>query len=176
HHLIVFAILIGAFARMRRQMSFPLRVFLLGLPAIGLVSMPLSWLLVEQWKWALIPQIQPMRYLLFGTLAMQLLAAAAGIRAGRSLEAAAWFTAAFLPPLQPSLTGPFEWGRIALAAGLGAGAAFGFAPVVAIAAFLLVPWVGGVKNYPRVMTPQLAELSAWARAQTPADAVFHFAD
>jgi hypothetical protein len=176
HHLLIFAVLLAAFARMRRDMGWELRMFSLGLPAIGLLSMPLSWLLLEHWKWALIPQIQPMRYLVFGTLAMQLLAATAGVRAGRSLPAAAWFTAAFLLPLQPTLTGPFDWARIALAAGLGAVAALGFAPAAAVAAFFLAPWVGGVVNYPRVETPEILELSAWARSHTPPDAVFHFAD
>ena len=36
--------------------------------------MPLSWLLLERWHWGLIPQLQPMRALLFVTLGMQLLA------------------------------------------------------------------------------------------------------
>ena len=40
--------------------------------------MPLSWLLLEHGKWALVPQWQPLRNLLFATLAMQFLTAAAG--------------------------------------------------------------------------------------------------
>jgi len=37
-------------------------------PIIGLLSMPISWLLLEHWKWGLVPQVQPMRNLLFVTL------------------------------------------------------------------------------------------------------------
>ncbi len=129
--------------------------------------MPLSWLLLEQWKWGVVPQIQPMRTLLFVTLSMQFLCAVAGVRAGRSAEAVPWFALAFLLPLQPVVTGPFAWGRIVLAVALGLAAAMAarWAPAVAVAAFFAVPWVGGVVNYPRLHTPELAQLSAWARVQ-----------
>jgi hypothetical protein len=36
--------------------------------------------------------------------------------------------------------------------------------------------LGGVVNYPQLHTPELAQLSAWARASTPQDAVFLFPD
>ena len=39
-----------------------------------------------------------------------------------------------------------------------------------------MPWVGGVVNYPRLHTNELALLSEWARTNTPKDAVFLFAD
>ena len=47
---------------------------------------------------------------------------------------------------------------------------------VAIAAFFVVPTLGGVSTHPRLHTPELTQLSAWARASTPPDAVFLFAD
>jgi hypothetical protein len=47
---------------------------------------------------------------------------------------------------------------------------------VAVGAFFAIPWIGGVLNYPAQHTPELADLSAWARANTPKDAVFLFAD
>ena len=178
HYVLLFAVLAAAVARVRRAMPLDARALLVGLSAAGLLSMPLSWLLLEQWRWGVVPQIQPMRTLLFVTLGMQLLCAAAGVRAGKSAEAVAWFALAFLPPLQPVVTGPFAWGRIALALALGLAAAMAarWAPAVAIAAFFVIPWVGGVVNYPRLHTPELAQLSAWARANTPRDAVFLFAD
>src|SRR5262245_40921135 len=74
-HVVVFALLIAAFWRVRPKVGLETRALLLGLAAIGLLSMPLSWLLLEHGKWALIPQVQPMRGLLFTTLAMQILAA-----------------------------------------------------------------------------------------------------
>ena len=178
HHVLLFAVLAAAFARVRRAMPVEALALLIGLPIVGLLSMPLSWLLLEQWKWGVVPQIQPMRTLLFVTLSMQFLCAVAGVRAGRSAEAVPWFALAFLLPLQPVVTGPFAWGRIALAVALGLAAAMAarWAPAVAVAAFFAVPWVGGVVNYPRLHTPELAQLSAWARSSTSRDAVFLFAD
>jgi hypothetical protein len=55
--------------------------------------MPLSWLLLEQLGWALIPQVQPMRALLYCHLFCQLLGAIAAwleLRESQWLRAFAW--------------------------------------------------------------------------------------
>ena len=65
---------------------------------------------------------------------------------------------------------------VALLLALIAIAAARFAPVLGLAAFVAIPVLGGVANYPALHTPQLAQLSAWARASTPRDAVFFFPD
>jgi len=173
HHVAVFAVLLAAFARVRKSMGVEARAFLIGLPVVGLLSMPLSWLLLEQGKWGIVPQIQPMRTLLFLTLAMQFLTATAGVRARGRAEAAMWFALAVLP----SMAQPLEMKWIALAAALGAAMALAgrATPAVAAAAFFVLP-LAGVVNYPKLHTPELAQLSAWARANTPKDAVFQFAD
>jgi hypothetical protein len=154
-----------------------LRVLVLGLGILGVASMPISWLLLEHWRWALVPLLQPMRALLFVALMMQFLTAAAGAKARRPLEAVAWFALAYLIPLQP-----LTWNRLVLALALAALTALAlwrtprFAPVAAVLAFFAIPTLGGVVNYPRLHTPELAQLSAWARASTPPDAVFLFSD
>jgi hypothetical protein len=108
---------------------------------------------------------------------MQFLTAAAGARAlmaRRPVEAFAWFAFAYLLPVLPA-----AWGRIALVLALAALTALGgvrWSPAVALAAFFAIPVLGGVVNYPRLHTPELAELSAWARANTSRDAVFLFPD
>jgi hypothetical protein len=180
HHLLIMAVLVAAFVRIRQAVNVELRVLLLGMAALGLLTMPLSWLLLERFHWGMVPQVQPMRVLLFLTLGMQFLTAAAGARAmaaRRPAEALAWFAFAYLLPLQPVLTGPFVWSRLNLAlalAALTALAGIRWAPVVAIAAFFAIPWLGGVVNYPRLHNPDLAQLSAWARVNTRRDAVFVF--
>jgi hypothetical protein len=177
HYVLLFAVLIAAFLRVRSSMKRTTQIFLLGLPLLGMLSMPLSWLLLEQWKWGVVPQVQPMRMLLFVTLFAQILCAMAAARAGRSAEGAIWFTLAFLLSLQPQLTGPFNWLRIALAAGLGVACALAgrWQFVVALAAFFAIPSIGNVVNYPQQRTPELAQLSAWARTNTSKDAIFLFA-
>ena len=180
HHLLILAVLLAAFVRIRQAVGVELRVLLLGLAALGLLTMPLSWLLLEQFHWGLVPQVQPMRALLFLTLGMQFFTAAAGARAAlahRPAEAFAWFALAYLLPLQPLLTGPFVWSRVGLAFALAAVTALAgirLAPVVAVAAFFAIPMLGGVVNYPHLHTGDLAQLSAWARANTRRDAVFVF--
>ena len=177
HHLILFAILLMAFLRLRREIPPALRILVLGLGILGVASMPISWLLLEHWRWALVPQLQPMRALLFVALMMQFLTAAAGVKARRSFEAVAWFALAYLLPLQP-----LAWNRVVLVVALAALTALlvrrtpRFAPVAAVLAFFAIPTLGGVVNYPRLHTPELAQLSAWARASTPPDAVFLFPD
>jgi hypothetical protein len=196
HYAIVAAILLAAWMRVRRALPARLSLFLIGLAVFGLVSMPLSWLLLEHWKWRLAPQLQPMRWLLFVSLGMQILTAVAGVRAAcaagarrssgkgsgwRSYaEAGAWFLAAFLLPLQPVITEGFTWRQGAVLVGLAALAtaamALKLAPAAGLAAFFAVPMLGGVVPYPHPQTPELAALAQWARTATPTDAVFLFPD
>jgi hypothetical protein len=119
---------------------------------------------------------------------MVLLAASAGVRAAlarRPLEAAAWFAAAYLPALQPVFTQKYALRTLAVTVGLAALAWLavrlsakrgGVSLALGLAAFFVIPGIGGVVNYPAPRTPELAQLSAWARASTPPDAVFLFAD
>jgi hypothetical protein len=185
HHIILFALALAAFTRIRREVGFELRLFLLGLPILGLASMPVSWLLLEHWRWALVPQIQPMRTLLFVALSMEVLTAAAGVWATKSrrpFEAVGWLALAYLLPLDPVITEPVPWRRLALVLLLAIATAFAlqraprFSPAVALAAFFAIPMLGGIVNYPRLHTPEIEQLSQWARSATSKDAVFLFPD
>jgi hypothetical protein len=174
HYPVVFAILVVAAIRVGK-MPPELGLLAIGLPVIGLLSMPMSWLLLEKLRWALIPQVQPLRNLLFIVLIAQFLTAAAGALAAqreRWVEAAAWFAVAYLLPL------PLEWKPIAVCAILGVLAiqAVRITPAIGIAAFFAIPALAGVANYPRLHTPELEQLSGWARTATPRDAVFLFPD
>jgi len=177
----LFALAMAAWARVRRKVPPEVGAFLVGLPILGMLSMPASWLLLEKAEWSLVPQAQPLRLLLFVALSLEILAAAAGVEAmGRRswLEAGFWFAAAYAFPLEPFVPGPPEWARVGVLLGLAAATVLArrYAPAVALAAFFAIPALGGVVNYPHLHTPELAQLSAWARSGTARDAVFVFPD
>lgn len=183
HYLLLCALAVGAYLRLRRRMTPELRIFFTGLLIVGMLSMPLSWLLLEHWKWSLMPQFQPLRALLFVTLCAVFAAACAGSAAamkGHSLEALAWFAAAYLVPVNTSVTSLTDWRRLSVVVLL-AGIAC-MAPrlgrlavaAAALAPFFLIPSLGGVVNYPKLHTAEVKQLADWARASTAADAVFLF--
>lgn len=171
-------------------------VLLPGLALAGALSVPASWVLLEWQKWALVPQWQPARAVLFITLSAAILSAAAGLRAvkkRRWIEAGIWLTVAFAMPVKHAMLGSkFNVKALGLALAVPAGLALivlvrrafrpsaGF-PRIALAAagvlpFFFIPASKLIQNYPRVATPELAELSGWARASTAVDAVFLFPD
>lgn len=191
-YVLLFAVAVGGYWRVRDKVPAELRVFLLGLPVLGMLSIPLSWFLLEHMKWALIPQFQPVRALLFVVMTALFSACLAGVRAaarGRWAEAFLWFILPFLIPINTKVLAWPAWNRVAVVAGLAALAAFAawadgrkyrWAPAIlataALAGFLALPTLGKVSNFPRLHTPELAQLSAWARSQTSKQAMFLFAD
>lgn len=87
----------------------PLRRFFVWMPAIGLATVPASYLLLEKVGWALLPQLQPMRALLFVSLFAVVLAGIAAWR-DRGLRRIVWAAAAlypaFLQPIPKPIEGP----------------------------------------------------------------------
>src|SRR5439155_22953694 len=121
-----------------------------GLAIAGLCSVPLSWILLEGQKWAMIPQWQPARAVLFISLIAALFSAAAGFRARTTLESAAWFALAFAIPMHHAIVSrTFRPAPIALAAALAVTAAFlrryPAIVLVPLAAFIAMPRI--VRNY-----------------------------
>jgi hypothetical protein len=201
HYLFLWAAGLVAFWRVRRAASQDLRFFLVGLPVVGMLSMPASYLLLEKLKWSLISQLQPLRALLFVTVLALILAAAAAAKAaerGRWFESVLWLALAVAIPvhtrvlqvLWPDLTSPLMRRRAALVlllAVLGTLALVacrwrrawpGWAAigVAAVLPFLLITGWGRVRNYPNLHHAELDALSQWARSTTPKDAVFLFPD
>jgi hypothetical protein len=190
HFVILLALAIAAYFRLRRHAPTDLRYFLIGLPLLGALSVPLSWWLLEKMKWALMPQVQPMRALLFLTAAAIFGAAAAACKAGergRWPEAFAWLAAALIIPINTrlDLLPPNHRTILTLLAAFAACAAlwvYRRRPLpggpaicaVALALFFAIPEYGKVVNYPKLRTEELMELSSWARQATPRDAVFLF--
>ena len=216
-HVFLWLVSLAAFLRLRslgafrsegaesqnRTFCWPvldLEFFLLGMPLAGVLSMPLSYLLLDRMKLALAAQLQPARNLLFTVALAGIMAAAAAAKAaerGRRLEGFAWLVAVFAVPAHTRLLqlGPLDFSqplsrrRTLLVAALAAftAAAMWAAPrrrvlgavlcgVAALAPFAAIPLYGKVQNYPDLHNPELDELAAWARASTPRQAVFLFPD
>jgi hypothetical protein len=172
------------------------RILAWALPLVGMLSMPVSWLLLEQLRWGLAPQIQPARAVLYVTAFAVILSAAAGIAAAegrRWLECGAWFLIPFSLPAQTrTLQYLMEWGTpasrhaalVAIGLAILATASLyaairlrrGWAAVLAFAAipFWALPNLAKVRNYPPLHHAEMDALAHWAREQTPVDAVFLF--
>jgi hypothetical protein len=155
--------------------------FALGLPIIGILSVPLSFLLLERLKWGLIPQYQPARALLFVTAFAMILGAAAAVRAAEQknrLEAALWFTLVLAIPMKGKIL-DLEFRQWLLAGALAL--ACTLVPrklwlIPLTAAYFLIPTVGRIENYPLLETSQLTQLEEFARTHTAPDAMFAFPD
>jgi uncharacterized protein DUF6798 len=171
--------------RLRKHMHGPLRDFLWGLPIVGLLSVPLSWLLLEHEHWALIPEWQPARAILFLSLMTALLAAVAALKSANLAERLLWLTAALLMPMQHAMVGAAIhyrplWFAAALAMVIAAlleldGKTRGATVILAsVLPFLAIPQL--VENYPPVDRTDLRALADWARNSTPQSALFLFPD
>jgi hypothetical protein len=176
-----------AWWRVRGDFTRETSLFLLSLPAIGIVSVPLSYLLLEQKKWILMPQFQPGRYLLFVTLFAMMLGCVAAIRAAERRRYIETFVYFFVPLMA---TGA-EWDTEKLTV-LRLALIWALAMLVTAAAILrsrtwlvalagLIPFfafpeIGGIQNYPAIHSEELDDLAKWARENTSKDAVFQFAD
>ena len=160
------------------------RLFLIGMPVLGILSVPMSYLLLEKLKWFLIPQFQLGRAVLFVTAFAVILAAAAGIQAAQNkhwIESILWFAIVFAVPTAPrlfSIRGPQLILVLALAIALACALWFNryLWALPTIAAFFLLPTIGHVRNYPHPDLTALEDIAQFARSQTPKDAVFLFGD
>jgi hypothetical protein len=184
---LLLGLVVIAWWRLKPIMSLEARFFTLALPIYGLLMVPLQYLLLDVGKWILIPQFQPARAVLFITAMTILLAAAAGWHAAehrRWWESLVWFCLVFAIPANGLVLQLFtsgNWRRLALVAGLSALCILAvrrqwLVACVAIAATFLIPYWGGMVNYPALHTEALRDLSAWARTQTPRESVFFFPD
>jgi len=200
HYIFLWLVSLAAFWRVRKSVPEDLKPFLVGLPFLGVLSLPLSYLLLEKLNWIITPQIQPLRAVLFITLFAGVLASIAGVKAAevrRRTESAVWFLIAFAIPihtrvleiLPPDFRQPLLLRRAALAAGLACVAALtawavsrqkrwatGAVAALVLAPLFLIPRWGKVVNYAELRTPGLTELCNWARTNTAKDAIFHFPD
>jgi hypothetical protein len=185
HYVLVWIAGLLAYRVLRDRLSPELRFLFSALPAIGLLSVPLSWVLTEKAKWILMPQFQPGRYLVYTTLVAVILSAFAAMVHARRLNRIVFLLFVLLVPSIPNLgkpnwTDPWTLWRMLLSLGIAVSLVLMLRAPRAAWAFTIVPalaisLVGGVRNYPPLHTPELNELARWARQQTSPDAVFQFA-
>ncbi len=173
--------------RLRDSLPMLVRPYFRWLPWIGVATIPLSYVLLERMGWALFPQMQPMRAMLYCHLLCQWLGATVAMlemRERRWVQAALWL----LLPLSLAFRGDLllfteakVWGQVVLTLAL-----FGvcwlatqsFARMLA-PALLLVPFLfawRGDGAPAKLETPDLSAMAQWARAQTDKDAMFFFPD
>jgi hypothetical protein len=190
---------VGVAGRVLARAAPEARFFLLGLPLIGALAVPLSYLLVEKLDLALGPQLQPARAVLYITMMAEIGAAAAAIHAGavrRFWECALWFLLAFAIPSAPrtlailaGLNTPemqrcgllvIELTALAVFAVWADGRWRGWAAapwaLAAFAPFFLSPIYAALPRYEVADAREVRALANWARANTPQDAVFLFPD
>jgi len=172
------------------------RWLVLGTGLCGLMSIPVSYLLLDENHFAWAARLEPARALLFSVAAAALLFGLAGMRAilrRSAWEALAWFVLLFSLPVSRGL---FDFLRLstgqrlsqfAMALALAAlltslllGFATGTGRFVILAAPLFaafaLTWVPGLRPAPIPMLPSIAGLAKWADASTWGSSVFLFAD
>lgn len=181
--------------RMRGQCPEDLRVWVVGLGAVGVWSMPLSYVLLDVLRWSLIPQIQPARATLYIIGCFFVVAGAVAMHA---IENHKWWRGALLLlfliaiPTGNKLTDLVEgtqtglaWWRLVLVLVMACGIAFALraqvlrqyvAPFLALIPLFVLPTAGEVRNYPKLGNAELSQVSQWARNATDKQALFQFPD
>ncbi len=138
--------------------------------------------MLEHEHWALIPQWQPARAILFVSFIAALLPAAAAMKASNFAERMLWLTAAFLMPVQHAFIGrEIHWPPFLLAAALAVATTILYfrretLVLAALIPFVAIPQSRLVVNYPRIETTDLRAVADWARNNTPPEALFLFPD
>jgi hypothetical protein len=175
------AISLAALWRLRPEMPKQLALFGDGLTLFGLLMMPVSWLLQETVKWSAMSSYQPARAVLLCSALAMIFASVAAFRAPRWWESMLWLVPVYLIPANTKIfTTDWDARRVLLIVALAAlsTAALRYRallPAAALAPFLLIPTWGHMQNYPRLHSPELREVSAWAQTNTGQDSVFLFA-
>lgn len=178
-----------ALRRIGNRLPEGVRPFLLWMQPIGLLTIPLTYVLLEKAGWALLPQLQPGRAVLYCHLFCQftgMVAAALEMEDKRPLRAFLWLIA----PLSLALNGDVwdlwtlrPW-QPAILLGLTMAGLWCYQrwprPALVWAGSLLVAvFCGeafGARNYIPLETPELTALSRWAEGNTPLNATFLFPD
>jgi hypothetical protein len=198
HYLAILVIGFWATCRIWHRLNRQLRWLIVCLPVSGVFCIPISFLLLEKFRWALIAQLEPAKTLVF-TVAFCLTACAlAGVHALQKRtpwEAAVWFALLFLIQINVRILDVWKLNvtsarQLGLALAFGIVLAFGamrlkraaqpaMLVVPVIATFVLplaTPACSPATSGIETRTHSLQELSDWAARDTWAGSVFAFPD
>lgn len=188
HHLFLCAVALGAWWRIADRLEGFAQFLLALVPVLGLLSLLVAWITTDVLAWSLMPQLQPARAVLWTTFAAVVSSAMAACISETFGERVLWLTVPFAVTIQVqplTLLWPSRFEllqHLAFVVLLAVVAAISirwsaWAPgAVVVASMFVILYGAGVRNYPQIHSPDLDGLSAWARATTPIEAIFHFPD
>ena len=178
HGLLAFA----AMWRLWPSLGSRQRTYVLWMPVIGLLSLPLSYVLMERYKWLLMAQVQPARAVLYTVVMSGILCVAAAVLASRWWERVLWLIPvaivalnhylifdAYLDPVRIVSTAAIVSVTVVLLQVR--------RPVLAaVVAFSLTAWLflGVTKqtNYAAIHEAEIDDVGSWVRRNTPKEALF----
>lgn len=199
HYLAILVVGFWAMTRIWFKLNRQMCWIFVCLPLFGVLSVPLSYLLLERLRWAMIPQLEPAKTLAFSAAICLISCAIAGAEAihrRRGWEATFWLAFVFLVQTNVQILntlrlahGLYAW-QLGLALVLGGGIAWTgvmlaspqrwvalLAPFVAMFAVpLAVNYDGRGNPQHRQWQRPVNELAAWAGEDTWAGSVFAFPD
>lgn len=196
HYLAIWICGTWATARIWGVLNRQMRWVFLVLPAYGILSVPLSDLLLEHLRWSFIPEVQPARALLFTVAMASMACGVAGLRAalkGNNQEAGLWLLLVFALPMKSRILDFLRMTHardvteiilcmvlaslLVLAIGKFAATKWRLAILlVPLAALFAIPGIGRVNNYRKIDKAAIRELADWAETNTWGSSVFLFAD
>jgi hypothetical protein len=177
-------------------LNIPLRWFFICTPAIGIVSVPASYFLLEHLHLMFGAEEQPARALLMTVLFASMACGMAGMAAASARkigEAWLWFLPVMSLPMKVRVLDLAQIHdvsnlrillvAIALSGALAflIGSSYGKTRPWAVLAMpcmaiFAMPWLGGVENYPHIDKRPILEIADWARDNTWGSSMFLFPD
>ncbi len=195
-YLVIWVVGLWATRRIWPALNRQTRWLFILLPFSGIISVPISYFLLEQLRWSVISQVQPARALLFTVAITSLVCSVAGIRAissRRNGEGLLWFLVVFALPMKVRIldllrlnerVNLLEISLCLVFSGLLTASLIRFGSTKLKWVALLVPVVatfgmrsiGRVNDRSAIPRAQIAELADWANNNTWGSSMFLFPD
>jgi hypothetical protein len=196
NYLALFICACWAMARIWAVLNRQTRWLFVALALGGVATVPVSYILLDRMRWALIPQVQPTRGLLFTVAIASITCSVAGLRTaltGRVREAYFWFLVVFaiaiktrvlellrphdaLQMMQSALCLALAGGLTLIVRQLGWTKWRAVVLLIPLAATAGIPAVKAGESYRKIDTRAVDELADWAERNTWGSSMFLFPD